>query len=155
RWRRPVTASRSFRPMPEFPAGCGRCRSCCTGNRSACGQASPGIRAGSWRRTPNNSSRSWWRTPGGHTRGQAHSARAADTATEGTAPFALVTARTEHAPGERARVLALLEHDLAAHDHVRYAVGALHATRRAGRSVVGDFALLDADLPEGEHHDVG
>src|SRR5262249_57641006 len=50
---------------------------------------------------------------------------------------------------------AVLEHDLAAHDDVRHAIGALHATRCTGRAVVRDLVLPDADRCEVEHHQVG
>src|SRR5438093_2852762 len=66
----------------------------------------------------------------------------------------VLAAGAQHAAGEGAGVLAVLQHHLAADDDVVHAFGALDPTRRAGRSVVGDLVLLDADRREVEHHEV-
>src|SRR5580765_9017380 len=58
-------------------------------------------------------------------------ARAAPGPSEGVATgLALVLAGAEHASRERARMLAVLEHDLATHDDVAYPLSALHTPRR-------------------------
>src|SRR5262245_54338530 len=68
---------------------------------------------------------------------------------------AVLLAGPEHATRERPGVLALLQHDLAADDHVMDTFGALHPAWRARRAVVGDLVVLDADRREIEHHEVG
>src|SRR6185436_3660432 len=64
-------------------------------------------------------------------------------------------AGAQHAPGERAGVPAVVQHQLAAHHHVVDALGALHAPGLARGPVVGHLVLVDGETREVEDHEVG